>query len=352
MDKKQLYELVFDALPIGFSRVDREGVIVEFNRAAERITGYTRAEAIGSSHLELLHGTSDRSACPFLKCTFERHEQILAAEVAIRRKSGEAITLSITAAPLFDEEGELTGGVELFRDITEIKRLERERKNILSMFAHDMKNPVVTAGGFVQRLLSGKAGPTTDSQQSCLRSVMEELNKLEWLITDFLEFSRFEAMECRPLAEPFPVKAALLKYIDAARTKADEKGVALVFECEPEADLVLGADARLLGRVIGNLLDNAIRYTNPGGSVTVRLARRETEVLIQVSDTGIGIAEEHLPFIFDAFYRVSRDGMGSGLGLTIAKTVVEAHGGKLWAESAYGKGSTFSITLPIRIASP
>lgn len=346
-EKRPLHEVVFDALPVGFSMVDREGVIVVFNRAAERITGYTKDEALGKSHIELLHGSPDAAACPFLQRTFTQQEQIFATEVAVRKKGGELITLAITTAPLFDDDGALSGGVELFRDITEAKRLERERKNLLTMLAHDMKNPVVTAGAFVQRLLAGKAGPTSDAQQSCLKSVMEELNRLEWLITDFLEFSRFEAMECRPVPERFSIKAALLNYIGAVRPKADEKGIALLFECDQEADIELVADPRLVGRVIGNLLDNALHYTDPGGAVTVRLARQAGQALVRVSDTGVGIAEEHLPFIFDAFYRVSRDGTGSGLGLTIAKKIVEAHGGRLWVESVYGKGSAFSFTLPI-----
>ncbi|MEW6116527.1 MAG: PAS domain-containing sensor histidine kinase [Nitrospirota bacterium] len=345
--KQSFYDLVIDTLPVGFTRVDREGIIVDFNRAAEKITGYSKEEVVGTSHFETLHYTSEKDTCPLFKYTLMQHEQIIATEVAIRKKTGEMIFLSVTTAPLFDERGSFAGGVELFRDITEIKKLERERRNILSMFAHDMKNPIITAGGFIQRLLSGKAGATTKKQQDYLKSVMEELNKLEWLITDFLEFSRFEAMECKPLTAPFNITAILQKHVEAAKMKADAKNIQIRSEFPLNEELIINADAGLIGRVIGNLLDNAVHYTNPGGSITIKLLRDEGAVVVQVSDTGIGITEEHLPYIFDAFYRVSRDSTGSGLGLSIAKTIVEAHGGKMWVESTYGKGSTFSFTLPL-----
>ncbi|MCL4536018.1 MAG: HAMP domain-containing histidine kinase, partial [Nitrospirae bacterium] len=106
------------------------------------------------------------------------------------------------------------------------------------------------------------------------------------------------------------------------------------------------ADAMLIGRVITNLLDNAIKYTNPGGAVTISLIDGDGDVIVRLKDTGIGISEDHLPYIFDAFYRGKRDLKGSGLGLSIAKTIVEAHGGRIWVESIPGKGSTFSFTLP------
>ena len=346
MNKEQIYDLVINTLPVGFSMVDREGIIVDFNRAAEKITGYSKEEIVGRSHIEILHSLTDRDACPLFRYALRQRKQTIATETTVRRKTGEHIVLSVTAAPLVDERGNLTGGVELFSDITEIKRLEQERKNILSMFAHDMKNPIIAAGGFTQRLLSGKAGPTTEQQQEYLRLIMDELNKLEWFITDFLEFSRFEATECKPVTTSFDIGAVLLKHIEAARLKANEKVITISFESAEKGDLIINADARLIGRVIGNLLDNAIHYSNPGGAIIVGLSRGGDTVLIRVSDTGIGISEDHLPYVFDAFYRVNRDSMGSGLGLSIAKVIVEAHGGRIWVDSTYGKGSTFSFTLP------
>lgn len=346
MNKQLIYDIITDNLPIGFSLVDLDGIIFDFNRSAEKITGYSKEEVIGKSHLEILQCATDENPCPLFKDTLIKQKQAVATETTIRKKNRELIALSVITAPLFNDSGYFTGGVVLFWDITEVKKLERERKTILSMLVHDMKNPVVTAGGFMQRLLLGKAGPTTEKQRDYLKLVTDEINKLEFLITDLLDFSRFEATECRPVTAPFDFKAVLRKHVDAARIKAEERQITLSFECPEEGDIVVAADARLIDRVIGNLLDNAIRYTNPGGAVTISISREDGTVLVRVSDTGIGIAEDHLPYIFDAFHRVSRDSPGSGLGLSIAKTIVEAHGGRIWVESVYGQGSTFSFTLP------
>ncbi len=288
MKIQQIYEIVRDNLPIGFSMVDKDGIIVDFNPATEEITSYSRDEVIGKPHFEILHGTSDKYSCPLLKHALSQKEKTVAVEAMIKKKSGEQIALSVTAFPLFDGNRDLSGAVELFRDISETKRREREQKNILSMFAHDMKNPVTTAGGFLSRLLSGKPGEVTEKQKSYLKTIREELYKVSDLIADFLEFSRIEAKAHIPVPRPFDIRKEMQGAIEEA----------------------------------------------------------DGEILISVIDTGRGVPEDKLPYLFDAFYHISRDTKGSGLGLFIAKTIVEAHGGRMWAESKPGKGSTFSVILP------
>ncbi|MFA5353657.1 MAG: ATP-binding protein [Thermodesulfovibrionales bacterium] len=345
MDKHQLYEIIKESIPVGFSIVDKDGIIIDFNAAAERMTGYSREEVIGKSHLQIIHGASDRDVCPLFTYVLNRHEQTVATETTMEKKGGDIVTISVTVSPFFDEKGDFIGGIELFRDITELKKLERERQSLLSMFAHDMKNPVIISSGFIQRLLKGKAGPMTDEQKDYCLLVMEELNKVQEMIADFLEFSRFETTEYKPVLLPYDIETALRKHIEAAEVEADKKNLSISF-VKPETALPpLPADAMLMGRVIANLIDNAIKYSDQGGTVAIKLSDEGTEVLVEVADKGIGISAEHLPYIFDAFYRATRDTKGSGLGLSIAKTIVEAHGGKLWAESTPGRGSTFSFTL-------
>jgi signal transduction histidine kinase len=214
------------------------------------------------------------------------------------------------------------------------------------MFAHDMKNPVTTAGGFLSRLLSGKAGALTEKQKSYLETIREELYKVSDLIADFLEFSRVEAKTYIPVPRPFNIKKDISGAIETVKIEADKKGISILFEVSGPIPPSILADPAMIDRVIANLLDNAITYTDRGGTVTVRLSEAESEILVSVSDTGRGIPEDKLPYIFDAFYRISRDTKGSGLGLFIVKTIVEAHGGRIWAESTPGKGSTFRFTLP------
>jgi two-component system phosphate regulon sensor histidine kinase PhoR len=346
IDEYEIYEFVKNSLPIGFTLVDEEGKFVDFNPEAEAITGYLKSEVIGRSHLEILHGTSDREACPLLRYALQKKQQTVAAETNIKKKNGELIAVLASISPLFDGNRNFIGGIELFRDVTEIKKLERERKNILPMFAHDMKNPVITAGGFLSRLLAGKAGPVTESQATYLSIIKDELQKIEELISDFLEFSRFEASEYRPLKSAFNIEVAIIHQIDLARVAAEKKNIQVSFIYSDSAIPVISADGKMIERVIVNLLDNAVKYSPQDGKIEVRLSDGNLDVRVEVSDTGAGIPEEHLPCIFDAFYRVSRDSRGSGLGLSIARTIVEAHGGNMWCKSTVGEGSTFGFTLP------
>jgi PAS domain S-box-containing protein len=326
---KAFRENIIESAPIGIATVSAGYTVEYWNREMELITGIGRSEA---------RGTPINVVLPWVS-----RENLTEDNQKERTfQTGDFRTIKVVISPFKDPSG---GLVIILEDITETKRLERERKNILSMFAHDMKNPVVVSGGFLARLLSGKAGLLSDKQKSYLELVKDELSRLQELIADFLEFSRFEAKECRPLRSPCSLAAALRRHIAAARVEAEKKDILLNLEMgsvPPE----IGADPAMIDRVIVNLLDNAIKYTGQGGSVTLRLVNREKDIMVQVADTGPGIGEEHLPYLFDAFYRVSRDTKGSGLGLSIAKTIIDAHGGRIWVESTPGTGSVFTFVLP------
>ena len=231
-------------------------------------------------------------------------------------------------------------------DITRFKRLEREQKNILSMFAHDMKNAAITSEGFLSRLISGKAGALTKKQQDYLEIIRDELKQLSHFISDFMELARFEVKEYKPILAPCDIQAEIQKSIEADQLEAQKKKITISIEPQETALPMINADVDKIGRVIRNLLDNAIKYTGEGGTITVKLSDRGNEILVSFMDTGIGIPEDRVPHIFEAFYRVSRDSKGSGLGLSIAKTIIEGHAGKIWVESTPAKGSVFSFTLP------
>ena len=346
MEKQKIYDVVINNLPVGFSMVDKDGIIMDFNSAAESITGYRRDEVIGKPHVEFLHGVSARDSCPVVRHALLRKEQAIAAETTIRKKSGEQVTLSVTTFPLIDDDGDLSGAVEIFRDVSDAKRRERERNNILAMFAHDMKNPVTTSGGFLSRLLSGKAGELTEKQQSYLETIREELYKVSDLLADFLEFSRVEAKAYVPVPRSFNMEKDLRRNIEAAKIEADKKGITILITVAEKISSAILADPAMIDRVIANLLDNAMAYTDSGGSISVTLTENESDIVVSIADTGRGIPEDKLPYIFDAFYRIGQDTKGSGLGLFIAKSIIEAHRGKIRVESTQAKGCTFIFTLP------
>lgn len=341
--KEQMADNLIENLPLPFLRMDEHGIIIEINDAAARLIGLSKEEVRGQSHFEILHSTKSREACPLFTHSV-KGGQPFEVESTLRKASGEVITISSVGSPLYDE-GRFIGGFEFFRDISVLKKLEKERKAFLSMIAHDMKNPVISSLGLLSRLLAEKVGPLTSSQRSSLELLMDAQIQLKTLINDFIELSRLEIRENKPVFGPFSMENALRERIGAQKEKLDKKDVEISFK-HPDTLPIINADTLMINRVITNLLDNAMKYTNPGGTITVSLVDQEENILVQITDTGIGIPEEHLPHIFDAFYQVNPDSKGSGLGLSIVKKIVEAHGGKIWVESEPGKGSTFSFTLP------
>lgn len=342
MIKQKIYETIVQNLPIGFTTVDESGITVDFNQAAEIITGFSGEDVIGKPHNDIFHSKPNQELCPLFTYALKKKEPATAKEKSFTKKTGEVITLLVSVAPLYDSDGKFIGGVEIFRDVTEIKKLERERKNILAMFAHDMKNSINTSIGFTARMLSGKL----ENQNEYLQIILDELKTVENLISDFLEFSRLEAKESIPQIKEIDLCNIISKQLENIALKAIEKNISVLFEMEKNETQIIRVDEFMIKRVISNLLDNAIKYTNPGGKITVRLKNTNEGVLVQVEDSGIGIPEEKQRYIFDAFYRVDSDHKGSGLGLSIAKEIIESHGGRIWFESIYGKGSTFSFILP------
>ncbi|MCX7913469.1 MAG: PAS domain-containing sensor histidine kinase [Thermodesulfovibrionales bacterium] len=343
MIKQKIYETIVKNLPIGFTTVDEEGITIDFNEAAEVITGFKKEEVIGKSHVSIFHQKTGVEGCPLFRHALISKEPVTAKEKKFVKKSGEVITLLVSVAPLYDSEGKFIGGVEIFRDITDIKRIERERKNILAMFAHDIKNSITTSLGFTSRILSGKSPDLKED----LKIIIDELKTVEHLISEFLEFSKLESKETIPNLEEIDLYQMILKEVDSIAIEAGKKNINISFVTDEHPPVFIKADETMIKRVLINLLDNAVKYNIIGGKITVRLIRTDQEVLVQIEDTGIGIPEDKQHMIFDAFYRATHTHKGSGLGLSIAKQIIELHGGRIWAESVYKKGSTFSFTLPI-----
>jgi two-component system phosphate regulon sensor histidine kinase PhoR len=341
-----VYAAIVRSLPVGFSLVDEKGVIVEFNPAAEEITGYAKPDVVGRTHQEILHGSSDPKACPFFKHVIEEHEQSIEVEGNLTRKDGRMVRVAVTCAPFFDASGAFLGGVEIFRDITELKRLERERKNLLSMFVHDLKHPLLVAHGFLTRLLTGKAGPVEEKQENYLKMIADEIGRLEQVVAEYLAFSELEQGPHYLKRSPFDIREVVEKLIEGLRVVVERKKIELSF-AHPEKPVVMAYGDKLkIETVVANLLDNAVKYMKGGGSIKVRLSETEMTIRVEVTDTGIGIQEEELLHVFDIFYRADRTIEGTGLGLAEARRIVSDHGGILSVRSEYGKGSTFWFTLP------
>ncbi|MEJ2324545.1 MAG: PAS domain S-box protein [Nitrospirota bacterium] len=344
MEKSRYFDNIMQNLPVGMSMVDRAGNVVEFNRKAEEITGYSRDEVMGESHLEVMHGTSDSSVCPLLKRTLKRQKGVVAVEASLKRKDGELIKTLVTAFPFYESDGSFAGGVELFRDISDQKRKERERKNMLSMFAHDMKNPVSTAKGYLSRMLRGKTGQLSERQEEYLEIIGEQLDRIGALVMDFLDFSRYESKALKPSRERLDLAELFSKSVEALRVEAEERGVSVVSDCPDK--LPVEADGTMIDRVISNLLGNAVKYATRGEEVRVSCRREGSKAVVSVTNPP-AIPEEDLPELFEPFHRIRKDSTGVGLGLAIAKEIVKLHGGSIRAFNSSEDEVTFSFSLPL-----
>jgi PAS domain S-box-containing protein len=341
------YKFVVDSVPSGVITVDRDLRITGFNPWAQRLTGYSAQEARGSFCGEILQGGMCDTHCP-LRTALTNQEPMSLVESTVRTKGGDTIPVRMNVAGLFDENGKLIGGVESFQDISALKTLERERNNLISTFAHDMKSSLTIIGGFVLRLLHKADSLDAQKEKRYLEIIRKESGKLEMLISDFLEFARLQTGRLKLNFSSISLDKELMELCEAYQPKVADQGLTLELENETTLPPIM-ADGTQLRRVFTNLIDNAVKFSQKGGSIILAAMGDEKEIRVSVRDQGAGISAEELPRIFDAFHRgkVGAKVEGFGLGLAAVKAIVEAHGGRVLVESETGKGSTFTVVLPI-----
>jgi two-component system phosphate regulon sensor histidine kinase PhoR len=329
----------------GVITVDEKLRITDLNLAAERLTGYSREEALGHFCGEILRSSMCGRECP-LKVAMVSGEAV-SREAILQNRPGQKIEVMLTASALRDNQGNLLGGVETFRDISPIKQMEKERRQLAGMFAHDLKGPVVAVGGLLNRLLKGKLGELSEPQAAYLGTVYQEVQRLEKLISNFLDFVRLDLHILTPLPSAVQVEKECQEVMNRCQPLAGAKDIALELEF-PQDVIVLQADPILFQRALCNLMENAIKYSPAQSHVVLTVGDLGTEVQFAVQDQGPGIAREDQPHLFELLFRGKTSGQetGLGLGLAIVKRIIDAHGGHIWVESEEGKGAKFFFTLP------
>ena len=224
------------------------------------------------------------------------------------------------------------------------------KSEFISNVSHELRSPLHSIRGFTRLMLSGKV-PDPETQREFLAIIDQQSEQLGRLIDSLLDMSRLESGRFQIQKQPVAIGEVIHDAVESFYGVASEKG--MVIEEDIPQDLPeIEVDGNRVKQVIANLLSNAIKFSNGGREVKVRAELRDNEVLVQVIDHGIGIPEQAMPHLFERFYR-AKDSMargGAGLGLYISKQIIEAHGGRIWAESQPGKGSTFSFTLPLNQA--
>jgi signal transduction histidine kinase len=230
------------------------------------------------------------------------------------------------------------------------RALMNMRRDLIAWVSHDLHTPLASMRAIVEALSDGVAADA-DTEQRYLATLQKDILELSELIDDLFQMTQLDAGGLALEYDQSSLVDLLSDTLESFRALAERQGIDLIISAAPQVDTVY-MDTRRIGRVLNNLIGNALRHTQPGGSVHVDAERIPGGVRVQVADTGEGIAPEDLPFVFDRFYRSeksrSRETGGAGLGLAIARGIVEAHGGEISVESVSGNGSTFSFTLPDR----
>ncbi|NWG04266.1 MAG: PAS domain-containing sensor histidine kinase [Syntrophaceae bacterium] len=342
------YKFAIESLPVAVITVDPELRITGFNSSAEEVTGYSKEETIGQHCDEILKGELCKVNCP-LRTVLNHRGSIVRTESTICNKFGEAVPIRQHAAGLLDDDGKLVGGLEAFVDISHSKALEREKANLISMFAHDMKSPVISIQGFILRLLQNSVEIDEEKRKKYLKIVRLEANKLESLIDGFLEYSRLQTGKLNFNFTATSLDKELIEIYETFQDKGFQKGIQ--FELlNMETLPIIEADSKYLQRVFSNLLDNALKHSREKGLITIATQHTDQYIMVKIKDRGTGIDSKDLPYIFDPFYqgRGEKRGKGYGLGLAVVKAIVDGHGGKIFVESELGKGSVFTVALPKR----
>ncbi|MEE9297374.1 MAG: PAS domain S-box protein [Phycisphaerae bacterium] len=338
---------------------DQDGALQYVNPAFTRITGYTRAETIGRNPRILKSGKQDEAFYGELWETLLRGE-VWSGSVINRRKDGTLFDVQQTIAPVKDSRGRTINYVSVARDVTEQKRAEQElatttrelkaRNAELDAFvfsiSHDLKTPLVTLQGYTSALEQDCAEVLSDDAKRYLGHVQEATNKIGTLIEDLLELSRVERVE--DLRTSVDVGRVVEDVISEYQAQIGERGVAVtVHSGFPE----VVADRSRLREVFDNLVSNAVKFLNNVREPRIEIGHTQEagEHRFFIRDNGIGMEPEYHQRVFDVFYRLKEveDPKGTGVGLAIAKRIVERHGGRIWVESEHGQGSTFYFTLPM-----
>ena len=272
-------------------------------------------------------------------------ERIISHELVITFPDERVIQVNGVAISTLNK---IEGAVLVFHDITELRRLEKVRQDFVANVSHELRTPVASIKGYAETLLSG-AMEDKQALKEFLGTIHENSDRLVNLINDLLDLARIESGRMKIVPVAMEAVSVVQRCLNILEKTIQDKKLSVTMDLPGDLTKVL-ADEPRFSQVVLNLLDNAVKYTSEGGSISVKAVSQDKNVRFDVIDTGIGIPEEDLPRIFERFYRVdkarSRDLGGTGLGLSIVKHIVLAHGGEVWASSQLGRGTTFSFTIP------
>ena len=341
-ESKRLHSIL-SYMTDGVLATNRRGQITMINDMAKRQLGVESDEALNQNILELLK----------IEDEYELRDLITQSpEMMIysQNVNGEYISLRVRFALIRRESGFISGLVAVLHDTTEQEKEERERRLFVSNVSHELRTPLTSVKSYLEALDEGALYEPV--APDFIKVSLNETNRMMRMVTDLLHLSRIDNATGHLDVELINFTAFItfiLNRFDKMRSQDQEKKYELVRDY-PITSVWIEIDTDKMTQVIDNILNNAIKYSPDGGKITVSMKTTDDQMILSISDQGLGIPKEDLPKIFDRFYRVdkarSRAQGGTGLGLAIAKEIIKQHNGFIWAKSEYGKGSTFTIVLP------
>ena len=327
----------------GVLATNRRGQIIMINDMAKKQLGIVKDEALNQNILELLHIADE----------YELRDLITQSpELMIDSQDvyGEYISLRVRFALIRRESGFISGLVAVLHDTTEQEKEERERRLFVSNVSHELRTPLTSVKSYLEALDEGALSEPV--APDFIKVSLDETNRMMRMVTDLLHLSRIDNVTSHLDVELINFTAFItfiLNRFDKMKSQDEDKKYELVRDY-PINSVWIEIDTDKMTQVIDNILNNAIKYSPDGGKITVSMKTTDDQMILSISDQGLGIPKQDLPKIFDRFYRVdrarSRAQGGTGLGLAIAKEIIKQHNGFIWAKSEYGKGSTFTIVLP------
>lgn len=341
-ESKRLHSIL-SYMTDGVLATNRRGQIIMINDMAKKQLGVERDDALNQNILELLKIEDEYE----LRDLITQSPELM---IYSQNVNGEYISLRVRFALIRRESGFISGLVAVLHDTTEQEKEERERRLFVSNVSHELRTPLTSVKSYLEALDEGAL--TEPVAPDFIKVSLDETNRMMRMVTDLLHLSRIDNETSHLDVELINFTAFItfiLNRFDKMKSQDEEKKYELVRDY-PINSVWIEIDTDKMTQVIDNILNNAIKYSPDGGKITVSMKTTDDQMILSISDQGLGIPKEDLPKIFDRFYRVdkarSRAQGGTGLGLAIAKEIVKQHNGFIWAKSEYGKGSTFTIVLP------
>ncbi len=355
LQDKAKIETIINSLTDGLMVLDQEGRLVLANPFISRIMDI-EVDDYGAYLPDLLERSPYGVEFKEIPCR-EALREVLSEGRNVKNEmvlgTEPPTVFQVFWVPLADADGRVWGAVILLHDITDFVELDRMKSEFISIVSHELKTPLTSIRGFVRLLAAERVGPVTEKQRHYLEVVLKQTESLTMLINDLLDLSKIEAGIIEVRHDMIRLGDVIRGVAQQLDNVAQEKGISLQVEI-PDSLPAVDGDGERLGQVFMNLIHNAIKFTPEGGEVRIKASRMGEDCLVKVCDNGIGISAQDLPRIFDKFYQVdsstTRQQSGTGLGLAITRQLITAHDGEIWVNSTRGKGTTFSITLPLHAA--